>query len=358
MPTKPLVTVVLPAYNEEAVIERSLENVVAYLQSIEDRYLWELIVLNDGSTDATGDIADTFAANHGKVRVLHHPLNFNLGQALRYAFANANGDYIVTLDSDLSYSPEHIGRLLDVITTSTAKIVVASPYARGGSVTNVPILRRWASRISNFLLSATAKGHLTTLTGMVRAYDRRFLNGLNLKAWDVEVNTEILYKAQLLRAHIVEIPGHLDWTIQREAGDRRSSSARYARSIASQGFTAFLFRPFMFFIVPGFLVLLLALYSLFFVILRTWQEYSLLKDTIWFPAGEALGAAYQEQPHIFIIAGISLVVATQLLATGVISMQAKRYFEELFHLGTSVYRSVNSLDAHKRRDEGSAETPK
>ena len=63
---------------------------------------------------------------------------------------------------------------------------------------------------------------------MVRAYDRRFVNALNLKAMGPEVNTEIVYKAQLLRALIIEIPGHLDWTAMH--GVPRRSTMRLAES--------------------------------------------------------------------------------------------------------------------------------
>jgi glycosyltransferase involved in cell wall biosynthesis len=333
---RPSVSVVLPAYNEEALIERSLQRVCAYLETIEDRCDWEVIVVDDGSEDRTGEIVDAFAATHSRVRALHHAINFNLGQALRFAFRNATGDYVVTLDSDLSYGPEHIGRLLDAIVATRAKIVIASPYVQGGRVTAVPKTRELLSRGANRLLSMTAKGELSTITGMARIYDAQFLEGLNLKAWDFEINTEIIYKAQLLRAHIVEIPAHLDWTDQQEVKHLRTSSIRFLRSIAAQAFTSFLFRPFMYFIVPGLLVGVFALYTL------GWSAYHVV-DAWLDPAtgtfSQAVAAAFETSPHSFIVGGVGLLVSIQLVTLGILSAQAKRYFEELFHLGTSVYRA-------------------
>jgi glycosyltransferase involved in cell wall biosynthesis len=331
MQPRPSVSIIVPAFNEAAIITENLGVICAYLETIEDRYRWELVVVNDGSTDETGMLINEFAASRPNVVALHHAINFQLGQALRYAFNNARGDYFVTFDADLSYSPDHIGRLLDEITDSNAKVVIASPYMEGGRTTRVPRLRKIMSRWANRLLSATAKGKLTTITGMVRAYDAPFLKSLNLKTVDAEINPEIIYKAQILRAHIVEIPAHLDWTFRQTGGKRRKSAVRVSRGLASSTFSAFLFRPFMFFIVPGLIVLVLALYSL------GWAAYhvgSAWPDTASF--SDAVAVAYADRPHSFIVGGISLILAFQLLSLGFIAVQNKRYFEELFHLGTSI----------------------
>lgn len=336
---KPLLTVVLPAYNEEAMIGQSLKEVCEYLRGIEDRYLWEVIVVDDGSKDATAEIVEEFSRHDPSVRLLRHRTNFNLGQALRYAFNQARGDYVVTLDTDLSYGPEHIGLLADAMAETGAKIVIASPYVKGGKVSAVPKSREFLSRAANRLLSLTAKGSLTTVTGMVRAYDRRFLHSLDLKAWDFEVNTEIIYKAQVLRALIIEVPAHLDWSRQRSVGDRRKSSIRINRAVVSQAFSSFLFRPFMYFVVPGLVVMLLALYSLGWAVWHTLQFY--FNDIPHF--SDAVLAAFELSPHSFIVGGIALIVAFQLISLGFLSAQNKRYFDELFHLGTTVLREELGL---------------
>ncbi|HKE11859.1 MAG TPA: glycosyltransferase family 2 protein, partial [Myxococcota bacterium] len=89
---KPLVSVVVPAFNEEAVVQRNLACLVDYLKTIEDAFQWELVFVNDGSTDATGGLAEDFAKTHANVQVLHHPMNFGLGQALRSGFSRSRGD--------------------------------------------------------------------------------------------------------------------------------------------------------------------------------------------------------------------------------------------------------------------------
>jgi glycosyltransferase involved in cell wall biosynthesis len=340
----PFVTVVIPACNEEAIITANLERVVTYLRTIEDRYPWELIVINDGSRDRTGELIDEFATIHPHVRAFHHRVNFNLGQALCYAFNNARGDYVVTLDADLSYAPEHVGALLDAALAEQAKVVIASPYLKGGKTTAVPFLRRLLSRASNAFLSITAKGKLSTLSGMVRCYDRPFIQALSLKAQDAEINPEIIYKAQLMRARIVEIPAHLDWTAQRALGKRRRSNLKLMRSVAGQAFSSFLFRPFMFFVLPGLLVALLAAYTLGWVGWNVAQRYAELSGSFDPRFSQAVGDVFDHSPHAFIVGGIALLVAIQLISLGVLSAQSKRYFEELFHLGSLAYRQLRVPD--------------
>ena len=74
VPTRPSVSVIVPAYNEALVIEGSLQALYDYMETMREAYDWELVVVDDGSTDDTGEIADRFAATHVDVRVLRHRL--------------------------------------------------------------------------------------------------------------------------------------------------------------------------------------------------------------------------------------------------------------------------------------------
>src|SRR5262249_35870653 len=172
---RPLVSVVVPAYNEALKLMGSLTAVYTYLGTLHDRYRFEILVVDDGSTDETGDIADVFAKTHPGVLVLHHKVNFRLGQALQYAFGQSKGDYVVTFDADLSYSPEHIGRMLDALVEKHARVVVASPYMKGGRTSAIPWRREVMSKGVNKLLSRVSHSRVATVTGMVRAYDGPFI---------------------------------------------------------------------------------------------------------------------------------------------------------------------------------------
>ena len=215
------------------------------------------------------------------------------------------------------------------------------PYAKGGKTTNIPFGRRVLSRGANRMLSLAAGGGLTTLTGMVRVYDGQFLRSLDLRAMDAEINTEIIYKAQVLHARIVEIPAHLDWSFEQTGGQRRRlTNFRISRSTVSSVFSSFLFRPFLFFMLPGLILLAIAAYSFGWVVWHVAQVYG---DPSPFGNSGLTGAiqnAYERAPHTFLLTGITLVLSLQLISLGVIAAQGKRYFEELFHLGTSIRRRL------------------
>jgi glycosyltransferase involved in cell wall biosynthesis len=313
---KPSVSVIVPAFNESAIIVETLHTLIDYMHSLDDRYRWEIVVVDDGSTDGTGYLAQEAATKDPRIRVLRHRVNFMLGQALRTAFNSCTTDYLVVIDCDLSYSADHIGRLLETIEETQARVVIASPYMPGGRTTAVPAIRNLASRTANQILSVAASGRIRTLTGMVRAYDRRFIASLNLKAMGTEVNTEIIYKAQLLRARIEEIPGHLDWTVIGQLP--RRSTVRLANGTIRSLISAFFFKPFAFFIAPGLITSIAALITLSF----------------------ALGHPF-EHARVTYMLGIFLAAgAIMLLSVGMLALQAKRYFEELFSLGTRVLREV------------------
>ena len=99
---KPLVSIILPAYNEEVLIERNIGILYKYLETLPKKFLWEILVVNDGSQDKTGEIAEKLKDSYSNLRVFHHKVNRNLGTALRTGFKNSLGDYVIVMDIDLS----------------------------------------------------------------------------------------------------------------------------------------------------------------------------------------------------------------------------------------------------------------
>ena len=337
---RPLVSLVIPAYNEAALLPKHLATLCEYMESLESEYCWEIVFIDDGSSDETGELAEAFAKTRDNVRVLHHTVNFGLGQAFKFAFNHCRGDYIVTLDLDLSYGPDHIEKLLSEIRETKAKIVVTSPYMKGGKISHVPWLRRTLSIWANHFLSLAAKGNLSTLTSMVRVYDAKFLKNLNLKSTGMDINPEIIYKAMLLQARIKEIPAHLDWHLQNMEGVKRRSSMKVLRHTMSVLLSGFLFRPVMFFIVPGFALFLFSLLANAWVFIHFFVQYQHLShySGVGVRASAALAAAFSQSPHTFIVGGMSLMLAIQLISLGILALQSKSYFEEIFHLGNTIYR--------------------
>lgn len=339
---KHFVSIILPAFNEEAIIEKSLEILTTYLKSKEDIYIWEILVIDDGSTDKTGEIADLIAKNNNLIRIIHHPVNLKLGRALQTGFKNSQGEIIVVLDLDLSYSVDHIERLVEKQIETDADIIIASPYMKNGTVSQVPFKRILLSRTVNRFMRFAADAPIHTYTGMVRAYKTEFIKKLNLKTIDYEINPEIIYKALILRARIFEIPAHLDWSFQRKYGKERTSGIKLTRSFLSGLMSGFIFNPYIFFISVGLILFLVSIYIITWILINTFQVMpSIQLDPAYFDDrfSQAIGYVFQKRPHAFFIGGITLVVAIQLLSLGFISLQSKRYFEELFHQNTANRRN-------------------
>ncbi len=336
--TRPLVSVVVPAYNESAIITPHLERLCRYMTQLEDNYRWEIIVVNDGSKDNTGELADTFAASHTNVSVCHHRVNRNLGGALQTGFQQASGDYIAVMDIDLTYSEDHIGRMLDKIRETEADIVVASPYMKGGKNIAVPFFRLLLSRVVNWLLRLMSTVDIHTFTGMVRLYNAGFLRNLNLKSITYSINPEIIHKAGIMRGRVVEIPAELDWSFQKKVGASRSSSIRIWQGILAGLMSGFIFRPYMFFLGIGMALFAVSMYIIIWIFALT---FNVLPDfdpdlfNLETRFGMAVARIFSERPYSFLVGGVSLIISFQFLGIGFLSLQSKRYFDELFHLVTT-----------------------
>ena len=330
-----LISIVLPCYNEEVILEKNLNIVIEYLHNL--KYRSEIIIINDGSKDDTGKIADEFERKHDSLRVIHHPTNLNLGNALKTGFKNSKGHIIVVLDIDLSYSVDHIGKMVEKLIETSSDIVIASPYMPGGKVTDVPFTRKMMSRWVNRFMRIAAQDKFHTYTGMVRAYRTNFIKTVNLKTKDYEINPEILYKGMILRARMIEIPAHLDWTEQNKYKGKRTSSIRMLRGLFSGIMSSFIFRPYVFFLAIGSILMLLSMYELVWLLYDTLAHLSSTQ-----PIGTersfsiSLALQFRKNPQTFMVGGVTFLAAIQFLSLGFVSLQNKRYFEELFHLGTSL----------------------
>jgi glycosyltransferase involved in cell wall biosynthesis len=107
---KPSISVVLPALNEAANIEQTVQSVVDYMS---DRHIeYEVIVVNDGSIDNTGEIVEYLAQTNPRIQLITHSKNLGYGSALRSGFNQANCEYIFLMDSDLQFDISDLDQFL------------------------------------------------------------------------------------------------------------------------------------------------------------------------------------------------------------------------------------------------------
>lgn len=340
---RPLVSVILPVYNEEAIVEKNIGRLYAYLETLERQYSWEVLLVNDGSSDKTGTLVDALACIYPNLIVLHHITNRNLGHALRTGFQNAQGKYIIVLDIDFSYAPYHIGKLLSKIEEHDADMVIASPYMKGGKNTAVPRLRLLLSKTINYMMRKASGLNIYTFTGMVRAFKGDFLRTLNTKSSTFDINSEMIFKAYILRAKIVETPAHLDWSEQIKLGKTRTSSLRIFKGIFNGLVNSFIFRPYLFFWLLGITIFLISLYIIIWIFVNTYFQYPMaaeLTDGLGNTFSLAVSMVYQERPYAFVVGGVTLIISIQIMGLGFISLQNKRYFDELFHLNSAILKAT------------------
>ncbi len=225
------ISVVIPAFNEGLEIAETLGRVVVALEPMRDRFAIEVIVIDDGSTDATAQAIETSRGRFPEIRACTHATNRGLVEALKTGARAATGDAIVFLDADLSYAPTIVEPLVTTLFEREAAVVIASPYMLGGRVGNVPTDRLIASRVANWVLARCVGGRIRTFTGMVRAYRTDVLREIVGLKTQGEFNAWVV--AELLRrqATIVEIPAALVWPSSRTDAPRRMTLRSLGRRL-------------------------------------------------------------------------------------------------------------------------------
>jgi glycosyltransferase involved in cell wall biosynthesis len=198
-------SIVIPMFNEAENVEVTLKRVEEVLASFAG--LFEIIPVNDGSVDNTLEILENLAEENKRIKVVSYKKNIGRGMALRSGFKASNGDIVVSIDADLSFAPNHILDLIDVLKNEPdVDFVLGSPFVPGGNVKNVPFHRLWISKLGNKILRYTMPNRIYYSTGVFRAYRRKVLDSLELESDDKEIHLEILSKAVALGYRVREIP--------------------------------------------------------------------------------------------------------------------------------------------------------
>jgi hypothetical protein len=113
-------------------------------------------------------------------------------------------------------------------------------------------------------------------------------------------------------------------------------------------FYGFIFRPVMFFILPSLILFLLSLYANVWVVIHCWSNYQLLAQKIPYPDPTlAVAEAFQQAPHAFVIGGMTLMLSIQLFSLGILAVQSKSYFEEIFYLASAIFRQNTNVSSRK-----------
>jgi UDP-N-acetylglucosamine---dolichyl-phosphate N-acetylglucosaminyltransferase len=191
-------SIVIPAYNEASTIGQVLKHVLSVdLPDVQKK----IIVVDDGSSDKTGEIARSKG-----VMVVQHLMNRGLGGALGTGIEMAlrwGADVIVTFDADDQHSPDDIGKIIEPILTGRADVVIGSRMLEAGKM---PWARRIANRLANFVTWILTGIRTTDSQSGLRAFSRQTAGQIRISANRYEVSTAICGEIGRRQFRLTEVP--------------------------------------------------------------------------------------------------------------------------------------------------------
>jgi glycosyltransferase involved in cell wall biosynthesis len=196
MPDKPQISIFFPAYNEEGNIESAVRSAVEVLSEICSDY--EVLVINDASTDRTGEIADALARGNPKVRVIHHPENRQLGGAMRTGLNQATKDLVAYVDADNPVDLKEITRALEYM--DSADVVIGYRLNREET-----LKRAIYSRVYNFLIRVLYGIKVKDVNFSFKIFRRQVLDTIVLKTASSFLDAELLIASKRAGFAIKEI---------------------------------------------------------------------------------------------------------------------------------------------------------
>ncbi len=235
-----MIYVLLPAYNEEDALEPLVLKIDATMRDMGARY--RVVVVDDGSTDRTPDIAALLAEQY-PIDIVTHSLNRGLGETARdgFEFVAEHGnrdDVVVRMDCDDTHDPSYIKAMVDRLNEGF-EVVTTSRYAKGGGQFGVDWYRRTMSRIANLLMKTVFPiPGVWEYTCGYRAYRVSFIQDaiamfgnrfIDLKGMGFTGTVEKMIKCRMMGAKVGEVPFILRY-------DQKMSTSKVATSITTLGY--------------------------------------------------------------------------------------------------------------------------
>jgi dolichol-phosphate mannosyltransferase len=226
-PVSPRIWIIVPTYNER-------DNVgpitAAILESVPQA---SILIVDDGSPDGTGELADELARANGQIAVLHRQSKQGLGRAYVAAYRDilARGaDVVVQIDADFSHPVRFLPALLEPLATGRADLVLGSRYVRGGKIPRWNILRRLVSRGGSIFAGVVLLMPYRDLTGGFKAFRAQVLREIDLDrlhAGGYAFQIETTFRARLAGAQVLEVPITFE---ERRVGQSKMSMAIFSEA--------------------------------------------------------------------------------------------------------------------------------
>lgn len=194
---KPSISTVFPAYNEEENIEKTINSAMDNLPKFSSKY--EIIIVNDGSTDKTGDILNRLSGDNKFLKVIHHEKNKGYGAALKSGITSASCDLIFFCDSDLQFNIEEIEKLLQWI--DKYDMVLGYRAKRSD-----PFIRKFNAFGWKCLVGLMLGLNVKDIDCAFKIFHKKVFDNIKIDAVGAMVNTDILVQAVANNFTIKEVP--------------------------------------------------------------------------------------------------------------------------------------------------------
>jgi dolichol-phosphate mannosyltransferase len=205
-PASPSIWVIIPTYNERDNVGPIVS---AVLEAVPGAHV---LIVDDGSPDGTGALADELAAANKAIAVLHRESKQGLGRAYVAAFKELlarDADFVIQMDADFSHPVRFLAPLLEPLQAGTADLVLGSRYVKGGHIPRWNIVRRLVSRGGSVFSQVVLLMPYHDLTGGFKAWRASVLRQLDLDrlhAGGYAFQVETTFRSRLAGARIVEVP--------------------------------------------------------------------------------------------------------------------------------------------------------
>lgn len=213
----PSVSVVIPMYNEEAYVERAVRAARDVLEGMGAD--WEVIVVNDASSDRTGALAEDLARADPRVQVLHNAANRQLGGSLRAGWARARKDLILYTDADLPADLGELPRAVHLLEYQQADVLAAYRFDRTAEGPRRAVMAFGY----NLLVRALFDLPVRDVNFAFKLFRRSLLDRLRLTSEGSFIDAELLLRAQRAGAHVIQMG--VDYFPRRHGPSKLSSPA-------------------------------------------------------------------------------------------------------------------------------------
>ncbi|MDB4777932.1 glycosyltransferase family 2 protein [bacterium] len=204
------VSLIVPCFNEQESINQLDQRLSELLEgATEHAYDFEFIFVDDGSTDETWSYLQEHFGRRSNTQLLRHPTNQGMMAAVMTGVAASENEIVCSIDSDCTYSPMLVLKLLPLMKENVA-MATASPYHAQGNVVNVPRWRIWLSQTASWLYGRLLKNKISCYTCAFRAYRRDVISDIKLENKGFVGTTEMAWRIDQHGWVIRETPATLN----------------------------------------------------------------------------------------------------------------------------------------------------